>query len=1047
MVSLSAAIGFTLSGCSAGAGDEDPAGQGDELIAVAEQAAAADGQVCLTIQRDGHGSVPDATIWQNAPGWVDGAAATVLTGTSSAGPRRAVLQLGLTSIPQGATVTSASLSVFGLYKSTEAAVNVHPLTAPWTEATATWNSLGSAFDGTPVGSFAVPPASPGFRAVDVLGLVQAWIDGAIPNHGLVLDEISPLSSTSFRSSESPYPTERPKLDVCYVTCDDGIQNGEEQGVDCGGPKCAPCCIPAPEVCDGLDNDCDGQLDEDDPGGGAACATGQEGACSAGTTVCSGGQVLCTATTPAAPETCNGVDDNCDGVVDNSLPGCATAQLAPVTLVGGDSHSLALRSDGTVWTWGGNGVGQLGDGTTSLPRTTPQKVHGMTSVTAVAAGAFHSLAARSDGTVWAWGENQFGQLGDGSTVPVRTTPVQVATLTNVTGVAAGFGHSLAIRSDGTVWAWGFNWAGQLGDGTTTDRTTPAQVSGLTGVIAVDAGHSYSLAVRSDGTVWAWGFNWAGQLGDGTTTERATPVQVSGLTGVTAVAAGAHHALAVRSDGTVWAWGYNGDGQLGDGTTTDRTTPVQVSGLTSVTRLAAGDLHSLAIRADGTVWAWGDDLSFQLGDGTTTDHTTPVQVSALTGVTRIAAGARCSLAFRSDNTVWAWGHNARGQLGDGSHGTVRFTPVQTGGQAMCAKTTYLPAEGWACPASKVVVAGGRSHSLAVRSDGTVWAWGGNVHGQLGDGSDPWWLHMTPMQVPGLTSGSTVAAGDYHSLAVRSDGTVWAWGHNIFGQLGDGTTTDRTTPVQVSGMTGVTAVAAGAYHSLAVRLDGTVWAWGNNSSGRLGDGTSWERMTPVQVYNMTNVTAAAAGSAHSLAILSDGTVRAWGYNVAGQLGDGTTNERWWPVQVSGLTDVIAVAAGSAHSLALRSDGTVWAWGFNGDGQLGDGTTTNRTTPVQVAGLTNVTAIDTSGRHSLALRSGGTLWSWGYNGDGQLGDGTTTNRTTPVQISGLVGVTAAAAADVHSLAVRSDGTVWAWGENWPGHLGDGTTTHRTSPVQTLGF
>jgi alpha-tubulin suppressor-like RCC1 family protein len=650
------------------------------------------------------------------------------------------------------------------------------------------------------------------------------------------------------------------------------------------------------------------------------------------------------------------------------------------------------------------------------------------VDALAAGFRHVVSLKADGTVWGWGYNSNGQLGDGSTAD-RGSPVRAGTLSGVTKVAAGWYHSLALKSDGTVWAWGANPYGQLGDGTNNQRTSPVQVSGLTGVVAIAAGFGHSLAVKSDGTVWAWGYNGDGQLGDGTTTSRNIPALATGVAGATAVAAGIYHSLALGSTGTVSAWGYNAYGQLGDGSTTNRSVAVAVSGLSTATRIAAGAYHSLARKSDGTVAAWGENGFGQLGNGSWSNSSSPVQVSGLTGVTDLSAGYSHSLAVRTDGTVRAWGGNNYGELGDGTR-TYRTTPIQTPGVTGTA-----------------AVAAGGHFSLARRTDGTIVAWGAGENGQLGDdGTD---TRRTPVAVAGLTGAAgSVDGGGGHSLAVRTDGTVRSWGTNDQSQLGDGTTTRRTTPVQVAGLTGVTTLAAGEYHGLAIRTDGTVRAWGYNGFGQLGDGTTTNRGTPVPVSGLSGVTAVAAGWYHSLAVKSDGTVWAWGYNGSGQLGDGTTSQRTAPVQVSGLTGVTAIAARGDHSLARKSDGTVWAWGRNAEYQLGDGTTSNRSTPVQVTGLTGASAVAAGTGHSLAVKTDGTVWGWGDNSAGQLGDGTGIDRTNPVQVSGLTGVTAVAAGSNHSLARKSDGTLRAWGDNGFGQVGDGSTTWaRYSPVQVSGI
>ncbi len=369
------------------------------------------------------------------------------------------------------------------------------------------------------------------------------------------------------------------------------------------------------------------------------------------------------------------------------------------------------------------------------------------------------------------------------------------------------------------------------------------SAITVTPKIAAGHYYTLALNSGSTVWAWGYNKNSPLGDGTASDRTSPVQMHGLSGITALD-GSWHSLALRSDGTVWGCGYNRDGRLGDGTKRNRKIPVQIKSLSNIIAIAVGNWHSLVLRSDGTVWAWGDNSYGQLGDGTTTDRSAPAQVNGLSDIIAIAAGGAHNLALKADGTVWAWGYNEDGELGDGTRTTTspygKTTPVQVNGIS-----------------GAIAIAGGQYHSLALKSDGTIWAWGYNYGGELGDGTttttDPYGK-LTPVQVSSLSGVTAIAASKArHSLALKSDGTVWAWGVNWNGQLGDGTTTNKSTPVQVSSLSDITAIAIGGNgHSLALKSDGTVWAWGNNRYGQIGNGTTnttypYNQSTPAQVKNI--------------------------------------------------------------------------------------------------------------------------------------------------------------------------------------------------------
>ena len=349
-----------------------------------------------------------------------------------------------------------------------------------------------------------------------------------------------------------------------------------------------------------------------------------------------------------------------------------------TIAAGGWHSLAVCSDSTVKAFGENASGELGDGTTT-DQNIPVSVVGLSSIISVSGGGdqleAHSLALKKNGTVWAWGSNIYGALGNATTNP-SLTPVQVLLLTGATKISAGGWHSVALKNDGTVWTWGWNIDGQLGDGTFVDKTIPTQVSGLTGVIEIAAGTYHVLALKSDSTVWAWGDNISGQIGDNSTIDRNTPVQVVGLTGVVKIASGRFFSLAVKRDGTVWTWGENLYGQLGNGTTTDSHVPVQVTGLTGITSATAatGAFHCLAVKNDNTVWAWGRNTYGNLGDGTVAHSSVPVLVQGATNIKTMAAGTNFSLLVKNDGTFWGCGRNASGQLGDGTF-LQRNTIVQS------------------------------------------------------------------------------------------------------------------------------------------------------------------------------------------------------------------------------------------------------------------------------------------------------------------------------------------------------------------------------------
>lgn len=372
----------------------------------------------------------------------------------------------------------------------------------------------------------------------------------------------------------------------------------------------------------------------------------------------------------------------------------------------------------------------------------------------------------------------------SSAVVSTLVVADALFTGVTALSAGNTHTTAVKNDGTVWNWGRGDAGQLGNGNSgngVDSATPVQVPGLGGFVDVADGNGFVLALKSDGTVWGWGLN-NGQLGDGTLTPRSSPVQALGLSDVVGIAAGDFYSAAVKSDGTVWVWGQVAG--LGfPGFQVTKTTPALLTGISNVLSISAGGGHLLMVKNDKTVWAVGANSTGQLGDGTTTARVFPVQTVNLSNVSRVAAArADFSLALREDGTVWGWGINFNGQLGPGG-GNMNFDPHPT------------PLLITGLPSGITSIAAGLGDCLVVAPDNTVWSWGDNSNFQLGRGTQVS-QNPIPEQIPNFNSVSKVAAGANHSAALKNDGSLWSWGANSFGQVGDATKTMRLGPVHVSG-----------------------------------------------------------------------------------------------------------------------------------------------------------------------------------------------------------------------------------------------------------
>ncbi len=654
-------------------------------------------------------------------------------------------------------------------------------------------------------------------------------------------------------------------------------------------------------------------------------------------------------------------------------------------------------------------------------------------------------------IWCWGRNTTGQLGDGSDtdsmIPVRVNALQAI------GISAGHDHTCAIDVASSVWCWGSDAFGELGDGTTSVQSESPEI--VLGVLAtqVSAGNGHTCAVTLAQTVDCWGDNNYGELGDGTTADASTPQPVLGLTGVVQVAAGSFHTCALESDGTVWCWGDDSSGGLGNGTRTSSDVPEKV-GLEDAVYVAAGFDDSCAIISGGDLKCWGNNNNGQLGAGNFLDHLVPVQTVGLTsGVGQVTMGQdfSCALVTTSMTTALCWGDaDGHGQLGNGSFGAQSAVPTPVFG--LVNSPTGLAT-------GPVQIDAGAHHACVVLASGPLDCWGEGFYGDLGDGSllD----HALPTQVIGLPLPAggvqSVTVGTVTGCAVTSALTAACWGQDV----GDGSplATIHPSAVPLPGLpaSSVSQISAG-FGACALTLQGglktSVFCWGDNSNGELGDKTTTDRTVPVKVKGLSGAVAVTIGGRHACALIRNGGAECWGANGNGQLGNGTTSESHSPVPVTGLPANLAqIAAGGTHTCALRTDGTVWCWGSGGNGELGNGSTSDSSTPVMVTGLPSVVQIAVGGNllggdSTCALTSSGAVFCWGKNANGELGNGTTTNSDVPVQVIGLPSAVSVTQTAGTGCAVLVTGQVDCWGDNGVGELGDGVLGGMTTtPVMVSGL
>ncbi len=672
------------------------------------------------------------------------------------------------------------------------------------------------------------------------------------------------------------------------------------------------------------------------------------------------------------------------------------------------------------------------------------------------GTLHTLGVKSDGTLWAWGDNSGGQLGNGSTI---STPVaqQVGHRKDWIVISAGFAHSAGITSDGTLYTWGFNTRGQLGNGTEVMSSIPVALSGKWK--AVDANGSHTLAIKSDGTLWAWGNNERAQAGRSDGQNQLEPIQISDANNWIAVGAGYYHGIALNTKGEIWGWGHAGN-------PSDReklVIPARIGNESDWVSISAGLGISLGIKSSGTLWSWDSPLVDETGFPTWEGRIS--QISNSTDWKLASAGYNYALAVKTNGTLWSWGNGSNGQLGDGYVGTIAYSPQQIGGTA-----------NWNFPVS------GDFHGMALNNLGELFTWGDNSEGQLGIVKSESILVPEKVNCPISKVGcwKQISMASFHTLALKDDGTLWAWGRNTDGQLGQGTidALGSAAPVQVKTTAKFKSVHAIANHNLVVKEDGTLWAWGNNTYGQLGNGTTVSSYEPILVEGISDIQILSGHAFESLVHTNNGNLYGWGENKYGQLGNGKVqdyldvpaishNMPWksisigsnlfdsdpesvyalhqngsiwnWGTKTSTTpklfnaeTDWKIISTSSFKKNAIKNDGTLWHWGSINYG-------TNLENPVKVGTDSDWNTVAVGTWQTLLIKKNGTLWGYGNFADPDNKD---YFIETPIQIGTDSDWKEVYATNSRNCALKKDGTLWCWGDNSFGAVGDGTLEYRSAPT-----
>ena len=750
-----------------------------------------------------------------------------------------------------------------------------------------------------------------------------------------------------------------------------------------------------------------------------------------------------------------------------------------------SHAIILKADGSVYSFGQNTYGQLGDKTVELKDGTVRvEFDKSTKITKIDAGVEHNIALDINGEVWTWGRNNYGQLGAGSSY--STVPVKVELPEKIVKIAAGNYNSFAIGESGKAYAWGYNLNGELGIGSYNNASRPTEIVNIKNITDISSGTNHSILVDQKGEVYTTGSNVYGQLGmDKQKINQFTLVE--GIHNIVEVEAGDNHNIVKTANEEIYTWGSNIYGQLGLNDRNRRTTPVKLEGKANILDMSGGKQNSILLESSGKIYTVGANNYGQIGDLTTTVRQEYVEVTRIPDAIDVTTGDTFTLAIKRDGTVWAWGDYNHGASNITSK-TKSIIPVMVGKDTSSVDGTEMILQ---ISEMKNVAIGTKENFNVYYNDvkyasdyryeslnpeiakinevGTVigvrigTTWVRAIDKKTGE------VLTTIVRVidNNKVAAPQIEGGDGFTVALKGNGTIWTWGYNPEGALGDGTYETALVPRQVNVLQTYRSISAGGDHAIALRANGTVWAWGSNSNGQLGIESYKSSPKLVQVHNLEGVKMISSGAKHSVALNKNNVIYGWGSNAEGQLGLDNKNDVLNPTIIAvPELQVISLAAGKSQTVYATIDGSVYGMGPFLNGKL--------------EGATNVIKVETNGSHIILLKDDGTIWEykngvlsqipgvnnavdisaqrytmsyqdrdektycWGSNEDGKLGTNDLEDKIVPTQVAeyGTNTFRTGAGFD-NTYIIRNDGFVYAAGKNNYGQLGNSTQT--SSIVHTL--